>query len=125
MTDFADLADTTVTCASCRSETTFEHARGNLSAWRASPTGDSYCVDCLGNARTRCAGCQRETTINAARWEGWQFAPLVAEAFCVECAPSDGRTDLVSHCGSCGWADPPGSQYYPNVCDSCSNWGIW
>jgi hypothetical protein len=125
MTEFADLADTAVTCASCRRETTFELARGDLSVWRASPAGDSYCVTCLASTVVDCAGCRREATIDAARWEAWLFAPLGDEAFCSHCAPGAGRPDLVAHCGSCGWADPPGSRYYPNVCDSCSNWGIW
>jgi hypothetical protein len=125
MTEFADLADTTVTCASCRRETTFEHARGDLSAWRVSPTGDSYCIACLASARVSCAVCRRVDAVNAARWEAWQFAPREGEAFCAECAPAVERPGLVAYCGSCGWADPPGSRYYPNVCDSCSNWGIW
>jgi len=124
MTEFTDL-DTTVTCASCRRETRFEHARADLSAWRASSTGDSYCVTCLGATRVRCAGCRRESTVDAARWEAWLFAQLGSGAFCAECAGSGGRPDLVTYCGSCGRADAPGSQYYPNVCDRCSNWGIW
>jgi predicted RNA-binding Zn-ribbon protein involved in translation (DUF1610 family) len=124
MTESTDL-DSTVTCASCRRETTFEHARADLSGWRASSTGDSYCVTCLGATRLRCAGCRRESTVDAARWEAWQFAQTGDGAFCAGCAGSGGRPDLVMYCGSCGRADAPGSQYYPNVCDRCSNWGIW
>jgi hypothetical protein len=125
MTDYADLADTIVTCASCRRETRFEQARGDLSAWRASPIGDSYCVACLQGVRIECGACRREVTVDRARWEAWRFAPREGEAFCADCAGALARNDLVSYCGSCGWADPPGSQCYPNVCDSCSNWGIW
>jgi hypothetical protein len=124
MNESANL-DTTVTCASCRRETRFEHARADLSVWRAASTGDSYCVTCLGTTRVRCTGCGRSCTVDAARWEAWQFSPLGVDAFCAECTGAAGRPDLVAYCGSCGRADQPGSQYYPNVCDTCSNWGIW
>ena len=78
MTESTDLEHVTITCASCRRETRFEHARADLSAWRASPIGDSYCVTCLAGTRSQCAGCRRACTVDAARWEAWQFSPQAA-----------------------------------------------
>jgi hypothetical protein len=125
MTESTDLDNVSITCASCRRETRFEDARADLSSWRASSIGDSYCVTCLASTRVCCAGCRRACTVDAARWEAWQFTSPGGDVFCAECAGATARSDLVTYCGSCGRADAPGSQYYPNVCDTCSNWGIW